>query len=73
MNFDVPCIKCGVIGCMSLNINGVYDAAAFQCGECDESFGLSDVMLVVESWSHAVEWIKASKDFLPQKKDEVAK
>ena len=59
-SFDVPCLKCGEVGGMNLNINGMDDSAAFKCSECDAEFGVEDVMLVLDTWRAAIEWIRSA-------------
>lgn len=59
-SFDLPCIKCGEIGCLTLNLNGLDDSAAFQCSECEAEFSIEDVQNAVAAWQKALTWIEAA-------------
>lgn len=63
--FNVPCIKCGDAGFISISLNDIEGKSAIVCGSCDESFGIDDVMKILEQWKVAIEWIKTAPPLRP--------
>lgn len=59
-SLELPCIKCGEIGCLTLNLNGLDDSAAFTCAECNGEFGIEEVQQVLGAWSKALAWIETA-------------
>ncbi len=63
--FDVPCIRCGeTSACISIDLNGLDSDEAIKCDSCGNTYSIKDVMLILESWKKAAEWIKTAKDFV---------
>ena len=55
--FDVPCLKCGEAGNLTIHLDCLDCGEAIRCGSCDAEYGLVDVETAVRVWSQVIAWI----------------
>jgi hypothetical protein len=66
--FRLPCLKCQEANCVSLNL---YDFSGengdeFRCYECEETFSLTDVRNILESYGPLMAWLELA----PERKED---
>lgn len=54
---SLPCVQCSETGGVSLALDDVTGSEAFHCGECDSTFGPTEVREFISRWSAVLAWI----------------
>lgn len=53
----LPCLRCGEVGDVNLNLNEITGDEALYCGNCDAKYGLDEVRDTVATWQKVLAWV----------------
>lgn len=66
--FDVPCIKCGAGGAVTVALSEVTSTPemhVFTCRQCGETFSRDDVVALLACWAPCLAWLNTAPVYLP--------
>lgn len=52
---NVPCIKCGDCGCVTISV----ESPTCVCSNCDAEYGADEIRTVIAAWSRLLPWLEA--------------
>ncbi len=53
----LPCIKCGEVDCLAIDLHDLTGDDAIRCCQCDTAYSLADVNDLVNRWDAVLQWV----------------